>query len=120
MFIVTAHLVKPVNPDDLPQMRGVDNLKNGSPLGIEPKGEEIQGKTGFSVTGQNGEQAPAATPAQPAKTVAPSVQPAADPKTKAATDTGAVSAATPTPRVNPTLPVARVMPADVSPQPLKQ
>ncbi len=120
MFIVTAHLVKPVNPDDLPQMRGVDNLKNGSPLGIEPKGEEIQGKTGFSVTGQNGEQSPAATPAQPAKTVAPSVQPSADPKTKAATDTATVSVNTPTPRVNPTLPVARVMPADMSPQPLKQ
>src|SRR5215210_5653215 len=29
MFIVTAQLVKPVRPDDLPQMRGVDGLKNG-------------------------------------------------------------------------------------------
>ena len=44
MFIVTAHLVKPVNRDDLPQMRGIDGLKNGSPLGLEPKGEEIQGQ----------------------------------------------------------------------------
>ena len=44
MFIVTAQLVKPVNRDDLPQMRGVDGLKNGSPLGVEPKGEEIQGE----------------------------------------------------------------------------
>src|SRR6185436_10147695 len=32
MFIVTAQLVKPVNPDDLPQLRGVDGLKTGSPL----------------------------------------------------------------------------------------
>jgi pilus assembly protein CpaC len=48
MFIVTANLVKPVNPDDLPQMRGVDGLKNGSPLGVEPKGEGIQGTHGFS------------------------------------------------------------------------
>lgn len=48
MFIVTAQLVKPVRSDDLPQMRGVDGLKNGSPLGVEPKGEGIQGDHGFS------------------------------------------------------------------------
>jgi pilus assembly protein CpaC len=48
MFIVTAQLVKPVRPDDLPNMRGVDGLKNGSPLGVEPKGEGIQGEHGFS------------------------------------------------------------------------
>ena len=52
MFIVTAQMVKPVNRDDLPQMRGIDGLKSGSPLGVEPKGEEIQGKTGHSVSGQ--------------------------------------------------------------------
>src|SRR5882724_3370177 len=50
MFIVTAHLVKPVDRDDLPQMRGIDGLKNGSPLGVEPKGEGIQGKTGHSIS----------------------------------------------------------------------
>ncbi len=77
MFIVTAHLVKPVNRDDLPQMRGVDGLKNGSPLGLEPKGEEIQGRTGFSVTGQNNEQSPAAAPqqAEPVKAAEPAVGP---------------------------------------------
>ena len=74
---MTAHLVKPMNRDDLPQMRGVDGLKNGSPLGLEPKGEEIQGRSGFSITGQNNET-PAATPkaAEPAKTVAPAASPA--------------------------------------------
>ncbi|HEX8147710.1 MAG TPA: type II and III secretion system protein family protein [Pyrinomonadaceae bacterium] len=67
MFIVTAQLVKPVNPDDLPQMRGVDGLKNGSPLGIEPKGEGINGDHGFS-TGEKSGAAPAAQPeAQPKK-----------------------------------------------------
>ncbi len=55
MFIVTAHLVKPVNRDDLPDMRGIDGLKNGSPLGVEPKGEGIDGKSGHSVTGQSSE-----------------------------------------------------------------
>src|SRR6185436_14877930 len=84
MFIVTAHLVKPVNRDDLPQMRGVDGLKNGSPLGLEPKDEEIQGRTGFSVTGQNTEEKPAVTPnSVPAKVV----EPAADPKAKTGTET---------------------------------
>ena len=62
MFIVTAQLVKPVNRDDLPQMRGIDGLKNGSPLGVEPKGAEIQGKTGFSITGQQTETAPTGSP----------------------------------------------------------
>jgi pilus assembly protein CpaC len=62
MFIVTAYMVKPVNRDDLPQMRGIDGLKNGSPLGVEPKTEEIQGRTGFSVSGQNAEGTPAAAP----------------------------------------------------------
>jgi pilus assembly protein CpaC len=38
MFFVTARLVKPVTPDDLPNMRGMDGLKGNSPLGIEPKG----------------------------------------------------------------------------------
>jgi pilus assembly protein CpaC len=60
MFIVTAQLVKPVNSDDIPQMRGIDGLKQGSPLGVEPKGEGIQGQTGHSISG-----APAAaTPAE--------------------------------------------------------
>ena len=68
MFIVTAQLVKPVNPDDLPQHRGLDGLKNGSPLGVEPKGEGITGDHGFS-TGD--------------KSAAPAAQPEAQPKKKA-------------------------------------
>ena len=48
VFIVTADLVKPVNRDDLPNLRGIDGLKNGSPLGIEPKGNGISGANGFS------------------------------------------------------------------------
>jgi len=48
MFIVTAQLVRPVSPDDLPTMRGIDGLKKGSPLGIEPKGEGIKGASGYS------------------------------------------------------------------------
>ena len=50
MFIVTADLVKPVNRDDLPNLKGVDGLKNGSPLGVEPKSGGISGVSGFSTT----------------------------------------------------------------------
>ena len=53
MFIITAQLVKPINGDDLPNMRGIDGLKNSSPLGVEPKGEGIKGTHGFS-TGTTG------------------------------------------------------------------
>lgn len=66
MFIVTADLVKPVNRDDLPTMKGVDGLKTGSPLlGVEPKDSGITGKSGFSTdaapaTGSN--QTTAETP----------------------------------------------------------
>ncbi len=112
MFIVTAHLVKPVERDDLPQMRGIDGLKNGSPLGLESKGEGIQGQTGFSVTGQNTEEAPASTP----KANAPAK--ADEPKTKPATSTDADSSkttSTENPRkVNKPLPVARAMSALLS------
>ncbi len=120
MFIVTAHLVKPMNRDDLPQMRGVDGLKNGSPLGLEPTSEEIQGRTGFSVTGQNTEGTPAVSPkaTEPAK----AVEPATNPKTTTGTETGAgssTSTSSNTTRINPTLPVAFTMPMDFGPQPLK-
>ncbi len=115
MFVVTAQLVKPVSPDDIPQMRGVDGLKHGSPLGLEPKGEPIQGRSGFS-TGQNQEAAPAADqntapkPAQPAKT-----EPASDQKTKSAADGSSTSSV----RMNPSLPLAMTVPFQYDPQPLK-
>lgn len=117
MFIVTAQLVKPMNRDDLPQMRGIDGLKTGSPLGVEPKGEGIQGRTGFSVTGQNTDTAPAATskPAEPGKTV----EPAVTPKAQRAEETSTGSTSSATPRINPTLPVARTVLVDYSPEPFR-
>jgi len=90
VFIVTADLVKPVNRDDLPNMRGIDGLKNGSPLGIEPKGEGISGASGFS-TG-SGTAAPAAQPEAPKKTPPPSGDGTA--KTEDKTKTAPTSAAT--------------------------
>jgi pilus assembly protein CpaC len=120
MFIVTAQLVKPVNRDDLPQMRGVDGLKNGSPLGLEPKSEEIQGRTGFSVTGQNTEGSPAATQkAEPSKAVEPAANPKATTDTGTSAGSSSSSTSSNTTRINPTLPVAVTMPMYSGPQPLK-
>jgi len=66
MFIVTAQIVRPVSPDGLPQMRGVDDLKSGSPLDKTEKGEGLTGRTGFT-SNQPSKQGPAATaPAVPA------------------------------------------------------
>ncbi|HET7286132.1 MAG TPA: hypothetical protein VFI71_01640, partial [Pyrinomonadaceae bacterium] len=101
MFFVTAHLVKPVKGDDLPNMRGIDGLKGNSPLGIEPKGEGISGQTGYKVSGQNGET-PATTPAAPAKVEQPKTK-AAETTTQTSTS-GSVSSAR---NVNPELPVAK-------------
>jgi pilus assembly protein CpaC len=108
MFIVTASLVKPVNRDDLPQMRGIDGLKNTSPLGLEPKGEEIQGRTGYSTSGQAAETSPSAAP----KTV----QPADTKKAAEATETTKVSSSR---SVNQSLPVARSIPANYSYEPVR-
>jgi pilus assembly protein CpaC len=49
MFIITAELVKPINRDDVPNMKGIDGLKSGTLLGVEPAGGTgISGSSGFS------------------------------------------------------------------------
>ena len=62
MFIVTAQLVKPVNRDDLPAIPNVENLKNGSLLGVEPKGAGVVGPSGFITTPGTTAAPPAGTP----------------------------------------------------------
>jgi pilus assembly protein CpaC len=96
VFIVTADLVKPINRDDIPTMKTLDGLKNGSPLGLEPKSEGISGASGFSTGSGDGTATPAATPAAtPKKTSIPSVDGAkTDDKTKTA-PTGAATRLTP-------------------------
>jgi hypothetical protein len=105
MFFVTAHMVKPVTPDDLPNMRGIDGLKGSSPLGLEPKGEGVSGQTGYKVSGQN-EQTPVAAPSK-----------VEEPKSKKTVDTtqtsttGSVGSV----RSNPALPVAKSVVMDSDP-----
>lgn len=109
MFFVTAHMVKPVNSDELPNMRGMDGLKGNSPLGVEPKGEGISGETGYKVSGQNN-QTPAATPAAPAKVEEPKTK-AVDTNTQTSS-TGPVSSV----RNNTALPVAKAVKFDFNPE----
>src|SRR5688500_7623532 len=113
MFFVTAHMVKPVNGDDLPNMRGIDGLKGNSPLGVEPKGEGISGQTGYKVSGQNGEtpaSTPVSTPTTPAK-VEEQKNKAAE--TKQTSTSGSVSSVRTT---NPDLPVAKALRVDFNPE----
>ena len=107
MFIVTAHMVKPVSPDDLPNMRGIDGLKGNSPLGVEPKGEGVQGQTGYKVSGQN-EQTPVAAPVAPAKVEEPKAK-----KVDATTQTSTTGAVR---NINPALPVAKAVKMDLDPE----
>ena len=110
MFFVTAQMVKPVNRDDLPQLRGVDGLKNGSPLGVEPKGEGIQGQTGYKVSGQNSD---APKTSEPAKTA----EPAPKATTQSSTErTGEISSVR---NVNPELPMARMIKVEPYLEPIK-
>jgi pilus assembly protein CpaC len=69
MFIVTAQVVKPVNRDDLPRIPAVENMKNGSLLGIEPKSTDVKGPTGFIISQTPNQNAPATS--SPASNVAP-------------------------------------------------
>jgi pilus assembly protein CpaC len=79
MFIVTVQTVKPVNRDDLPRLPAVENLKNGSLLGVEPKSGAMTGPSGFIIRPDAGASAPT-TPTQPVvapKSATPAAQPAA-------------------------------------------
>jgi pilus assembly protein CpaC len=111
MFIVTAQLVKPVKGDDLPNMRGIDGLKNGSPLGVEPKGEGISGQTGYKVSGQNDTTSTPA-PAAPAKVEEPKKK-AVDTTTTQTSTSGTLGSVRNT---NPVLPVARAVKFDFNPE----
>jgi pilus assembly protein CpaC len=63
VFFCTTTIIKPVNRDDLPATRGLDGLKKGSPLGLEPQGEGIKGASGYS-TGSEGAKATTTTDSQ--------------------------------------------------------
>ena len=113
MFFVTAHMVKPVNGDDLPNMRGIDGLKGSSPLGVEPKGEGVQGQTGYKVSGQN-EETPVAAPAPaaaPAKVEEPKAK--STNSTTQSSTTGTVGSVR---NSNPALPVAKAVKMDLNPE----
>jgi pilus assembly protein CpaC len=117
MFFVTAHLVKPINGDELPNMRGIDGLKGSSPLGVEPKGEGVQGQTGYKVSGQNEQTpvaAPARVPAAPAKVEEPKAK--STESTTQSSTTGTVGSVRNT---NPALPVAKAVKMDLNPETVK-
>jgi len=100
MFIVTAQMVQPVNRDDLPRIPNVENLKNGSLLGIEPKSGDLKGPSGFMINSTGSPNGTAVSPAtQPAATPkndAPAAVPAGNGSTKTgAPDVSAVVPAVP-------------------------
>jgi len=107
MFFVTAHMVKPVNSDDLPNMRGIDGLKGSSPLGVEPKGEGVEGQSGYKVSGQK-ESTPVAAPAKVEEPKAKTV----DATTQSSTTGGAVGSVR---NSQPALPVAKAVTMDSNP-----
>ena len=86
MFIVTAQMVQPVNRDDVPRIPNVENMKNGSLLGIEPKSGDLKGPSGFMInsSGQDGSAAPATQPVVTPKVDGPTTAPATNGSTKAA------------------------------------
>jgi pilus assembly protein CpaC len=114
MFFVTAHMVKPMNSDELPNMRGIDGLKGNSPLGLEPKGEGVQGQSGYKVSGQT-EQTPAAAPA-PAKAEEPKIKTGETTTSSSTSGNGTVGSVR---NINPALPVAKAVKVDFDPETVK-
>src|SRR5215204_4510186 len=108
IFFVTAHMVKPVNGDDLPNMRGIDGLKGSSPLGVEPKGDGVQGQSGYKVSGQN-ETTPAGAPV---KVEEPKTKKTTESTTQTTSTSGAVGSVR---NNNPALPVAKAVTMDANP-----
>jgi pilus assembly protein CpaC len=118
MFIVTAQMVKPINSDELPNMRGIDGLKGNSPLGVEPKGSEgISGQSGYKVSGQNTDTtAPVTAPVAP---VAPAVPAKTEEQKTKATESTTSTTTSSVSRVrnpNPALPVAQAVRFDFNPE----
>ncbi|HKX27754.1 MAG TPA: type II and III secretion system protein family protein [Blastocatellia bacterium] len=99
MFIVTAHIVKPLNPDNLPQIPGVDGLNATPPLSKAPK------PTGESSGDHNPTPAPGLVPVEksttgaPATSLVPAEKPAvvAEPAPAAAPTAEPAAPATPAP-----------------------
>jgi pilus assembly protein CpaC len=54
LFIVTAKITKPMNPDAVPQLKSVDSLKDGSPLGVETPGAKSSGSSTGSGSSTSG------------------------------------------------------------------
>ena|SRR5688572_8361951 len=109
MFIITADLVKPLNSDELPQIKGIDGLKGGSPLGLEPAGDGISGRSGFSTTGDAAATLPEVAPATPATTAPATTTPANGTTTTPATDPKPKTAA-PQPVASPGTPAKGATP----------
>jgi len=112
MFFVTAHMVKPINGDELPNMRGIDGLKGSSPLGVEPKGEGVQGQAGYKVSGQN-DSTPAAAPP---KVEQPKAEEPKAKSTDAATQSSTTGTVGTVRNSNPALPVAKAVKMDMNPE----
>jgi pilus assembly protein CpaC len=74
MFIVTAHIVRPVNRDDLPPLPAVESMKKGSLLGVSSE----PAPANKTITG-NGESGyitePTAAPEKPVPSTTPVVSP---------------------------------------------
>ena len=105
VFFVTAQLTKPVNPDGVPQMRGLDGLKSGSPLADRPPEPTVRARTTKTVKSEQKDSpvmtAPKSTPA--VETQSPAA-PLPSPNEEQAAPASKAMAATPAARYRPLRP----------------
>jgi pilus assembly protein CpaC len=104
MFIITADMVKPINSDEVPHLKGVDGLKGGSLLGVEPPGGDgLSGNSGFSNGTKEGNAT--TTKTAPVTTTAPAAAPAnTTPATGAPANSGTPATGSTETRAKPAAP----------------
>jgi hypothetical protein len=107
MFFVTAHMVKPINGDELPNMRGMDGLKGNSPLVLSRRAKASRARAGYKISGQN-EQTPAAAPAKVEETEDQEVDTTTQSSTSRLSEQRAHN--------NTALPVAKAVKVDFNPE----
>jgi pilus assembly protein CpaC len=80
VFLVSTKIVKPWNADQVPQIKGVDGLNNGSPLGLTPpvaeqESDNKKSGNGEAPSDEAGKETNKDVPKEPANTDPPATTP---------------------------------------------
>jgi pilus assembly protein CpaC len=116
VFIVTAKITEALNPDSIPNMKGIDGLKGNSPLGVESPAGGTSSNSGAASFVNSGAAGSAAVPEKGASTIVPAgeASPAGAPGTADSGSNEPAKSDSPAPK--PALPATTALPAPPPPK----